>query len=141
MNYLDSILNRITMYRLVVYYLAALLVLAAVLGFFGVLPYAPAGILFSTGALLAACSLADLFLSRIFSTEPGRDSAIITALILALIMNPVLPTDVPGLAILVFISLWAIGSKYLIAWQKKQLFNPAALGVALSALLIGQSAT
>ncbi|TGS08325.1 hypothetical protein EN830_36755, partial [Mesorhizobium sp. M1C.F.Ca.ET.187.01.1.1] len=41
----------------------------------------------------------------------------------------------------VFTSVWAISSKFILAIGRKHLFNPAALGVALSALLLDQPAT
>jgi ferredoxin-NADP reductase/Na+-translocating ferredoxin:NAD+ oxidoreductase RnfD subunit len=141
MTFVDNILNRITMYRLVLYYLFALIALSAVLGTFGVLPYTPVALLFSTFAFAVACLVANWIFSRAFDAVPGRDSTLITALILVLIVNPIQPTDVPGMALIGFISFWAIGSKYILALGKKHIFNPAAFGVALSALLVGQGAT
>src|SRR5665213_326047 len=123
MNFIDNILNRVTMYRLVLYYLAALLVLAGLLGGFGILPYAPIALLFSTGVFLFACLIANAVFAYAFEAVPGSDSTLITALILALIVNPVMPTDIPGAAFLAFVSAWAIGSKYMFALGSKHIFN------------------
>jgi len=141
MNAIDAILNRITMYRVVLYYLGALIAVAVGLAFFGILPYSPAAILFSAGLFIAACSIIDRIGARLFSSEPGADSAVITGLILVLIVNPVMPTDLAGIGIILAISTWAIASKYIIAWHKKQVFNPAAFGVVVSALIFSQGAT
>ena len=48
MNFIDRFLNNITMYRLVMYYLIVLLAIAAIFGAFGILPYNPIAIIFST---------------------------------------------------------------------------------------------
>lgn len=129
------------MYRLVVYYLGGLIAIATPLAFFGVLPFSPAALLFSTGLLIAVASIADRVGARVFSSEPATDSAIITALILALIVNPVLPGNFGGVGLLVLIAVWAIASKYIIAWRRKQVFNPAAFGVAIAALFFSQGVT
>lgn len=129
------------MYRLVLYYLVALLVAAALLGFFGVLPYSPGDLAFSTLLILATCGIANIAFARTFGASPNVESVYITALILALIITPVAPTDHAGVGFLIFASAWAMASKYIFAIGRKHLFNPAAFGVALSALLIGHSAT
>jgi ferredoxin-NADP reductase len=141
MTFIDGLLNRITMYRLVVCYLIALLVLAGVLGAFGVMPYTPVALAFSTGVFMLASLLANKFFAWAFDAVPGSDSTLITALILALIVTPVLPSNIAGIVLISFISFWAVGSKYLFAIGKKHLFNPAALGVAASALIVGTGAT
>jgi len=46
MSFIDKILNKITMYRLALYYLIFLVLAAAVLGMFGHVPYGPVAILF-----------------------------------------------------------------------------------------------
>jgi len=42
--------------------------------------------------------------------------------------------DLPGVGGLICASVWAIASKFILAIGKKHIFNPAAMGVALSAL-------
>ena len=42
---------------------------------------------------------------------------------------------------MVFASVWAISSKFILAIGRKHLFNPAAFGVVLTALLLDQPAT
>ncbi len=141
MTFVDTFLNKITMYRLVLYYLIVLLVAAAVFGFFGILPRSPADLTFSTLLILATCWFVNTAFAKGFGAVPNIESVYITGLILTLIINPVAPTDYAGVGSLMFAAAWAMASKYIFALGKKHIFNPAAFGVALSALVIGKSAT
>ena len=138
---IDNFLNRITMYRLVLYYLLILLGAAGIFGLFGILPYRPTDLLFSTFIILISCWAGNTLFSRVFGAVPNVESIYITGFILALIITPVSPTNAVGIGFLIFASVWAMASKYIFALGKKHVFNPAAFGVALSALVIGQSAT
>lgn len=129
------------MYRLVLYYLIALVITAALFGFFNILPYNPANVAFSTLLILAISWLTQTVFVKGFGAIPNVESIYITGLILALIITPVTPTDYAGVGFLIFASAWAMASKYILAIGKKHIFNPAAFGVALSALAIGKSAT
>ena len=140
-KFIDDFLNRITMYRLVLYYLIFLLAAAVVLGIFGILPYDPAAIVFSVTIITATCWLVNSIFSRVFGTAENVESIYITALILALIISPVASKDYAGIGFLIFASAWAMACKYIFAIEKKHIFNPAAFGVVLSALVIGQSAS
>ena len=77
------------MYRLTLYYLAALLALGVGLSFFGVVPGGPVAILSTTAILLGACYLANLAFARLWRVRSNPESSLITALILALISGPV----------------------------------------------------
>ncbi|MFI5260656.1 MAG: hypothetical protein ACHQU0_02585 [Candidatus Paceibacteria bacterium] len=141
MKLIDDFLNKITMYRLVLQYLVVLVVTAGIFGFFNILPYNPANLAFSTLLILATCWLTNAIFVKGFGAMPNIESVYITGLILALIITPVAPTDYAGVGFLIFASVWAMASKFVFAIGKKHIFNPAAFGVALSALVIGQSAT
>lgn len=129
------------MYRLVLYYLITLLVAAAFFGFFNILPYNPANLAFSTLLILAVCWISNTLFAKSFGATPNVESVYITGLILALIIAPVAPTNYAGIGFLIFASAWAMASKFIFAIGKKHIFNPAAFGVALGALVLGQSAT
>ncbi len=90
MQIVDRFLNRFTMYRLTLYYLGALLALGTVLGVFGVVPVDPVGVLSSTAILLAVCFGANTLFARLLRIRSNPESSLITALILALIMPPVI---------------------------------------------------
>jgi Na+-transporting NADH:ubiquinone oxidoreductase subunit NqrB len=138
---IDRFLDHLTMYRLVLYYLMALLGTAFTLGFVKLVPHDPATLAFTTGLVLAACWITNKIFARIFDVPANSESVYITALILTLILDPVATTDLRGIGAVAFASVWAISSKFIFAIGRKHLFNPAALGVALAALLLDQPAT
>ncbi len=140
-TWIDDFLNRTTMYRLVLYYVAGLLAVAFIFSFFGLLPFNPAALAFSTVLITVVCAAANWVAAKMFDAATNVESVYITAFILALIITPVAPPDYAGIGFLVFASVWAMASKYLFAIGKRHLFNPAAFGVALSAIAINQSAT
>ncbi|MDO8523120.1 MAG: FAD-binding oxidoreductase [bacterium] len=137
---IDSLLNRVTMYRLALYYLFFLVLYASLFGFLGALPYRAQDFLILTAILMAVSWGTNKVLARIFHVNENIESSLITGLILALIINP----D-PALAgsSLVFWSLagfLASISKYIFAPFRKHIFNPAAFAVAATAFTIGQPA-
>ena len=69
-KWVDNWLNRITMYRLVLYYLIVLLAGAFVLAGGRVLTYDPIALLFSVGFLLAVCGLSNWVFARVFGATP-----------------------------------------------------------------------
>jgi ferredoxin-NADP reductase/Na+-translocating ferredoxin:NAD+ oxidoreductase RnfD subunit len=140
-KFVDRILDHITMYRLVLYYLVALLATAAGLAIFHVGPHAPVAIAFSAIVILAACWMTNWGFARVFEVPANIESIYITALILALILDPVAPLDLQGIGVLICASVWAISSKYILAIERKHLFNPAAVSVVLTGFLLGQPAT
>ncbi|MBN9216708.1 MAG: RnfABCDGE type electron transport complex subunit D [Mesorhizobium sp.] len=138
---IDRFLDHQTMYRLVLYYLLVLLGMALVLGFFNLVPNDPIVLTFTTVLMLAACWTTNRVFAVVFEVPANSESVYITALILALILDPVAATDLKGIGAIVFACIWAISSKFILAIGRKHLFNPAALGVALAGLLLDQPAT
>src|SRR5579863_520834 len=101
MRYIDYVLDRITMYRLVLYVLIGLIAMATVLAYFSLLPFSPLALLLSTIYLVIICWAANWILASIFAVPTNVESVYITALILALIIDPVKsPADLqfPGWA-------------------------------------------
>lgn len=139
---IDNLLNRVTMYRLVLYYLTALLVIAGVFGFFGVVPYRPSALLFSSVFILAVCWITNKIFAYVFGAQTNVESVYITALILALIISPPQGLgDTTFLTFALWASVFANTSKYIFAIKRKHIFNPAAFGVAATAIFLGLSAT
>src|SRR5665647_1707228 len=136
---IDAWIDGVTMYKLLLYYLAALILIAIGLSAFGDLHYKPLYIAISTLILVAACWVTNEVFSYIFKAPTNSESSILTALILALIITPN-PTGF-GITFLLAVSGLAMASKYLLAINKKHLFNPAAIAVALTALGPRQSAS
>lgn len=123
--WLDRLLGRVTMYVLVVGWLAVLAVAALVLTFVpGALSFSPLALLASASVLLVVSYLANGIAGIVFRTRPQLSSTIITALLLLFIFTPsidVLP--LAGLALAAFV---AVLTKYLLAWRGRHIFNPAA---------------
>ncbi len=140
-NLIDNALNQITMYRLALYYVAALLAVALGLGFIGLVPHDPTALAFSAVLITAVCWVANRLFAALFRVPANTESIYITALILALIMPPVTATDTLGVAGLALASVVAIASKFLFAINRKHIFNPVAIGVFASAMLLDQPAT
>ncbi len=140
-RFVDAFLDHITMYRLTLYYLVGLVGLAVVLALFGIVPHTPVAIVTSLIVILAASWAANWLFARILRIPPNVESVYITALILVLILEPASLTDLAGVAALAFASVWAIATKFLLTVSRKHVFNPAAAGAVLSALVLDHPAT
>lgn len=138
---LDRFLDHITMYRLVLYYLVGLVAAAMALGAVGVVPHDPLAIAFSVVLVLSACWVTNSIFAWVYRVPANAESVYITALILALILAPATPDDLKAIGVLISASVWAIASKFVLAVGRKHIFNPAAFGVLLTALLLNQPAT
>ena len=140
---IDNLLNRITMYRLVLYYLIFLVVAAGALSLLGLLPFQPLGLLVSLSILVFVCWVANSIFARVFNVPANTESLYITAFILALIITPRSPgqTLAAGSLFLLWAGVWAMASKYILAIRRKHIFNPAAVAVALTALTLNQAAS
>lgn len=136
-NPIDRLLNKITSYRLVLYFLISLLGSGLILSFLGILTFSPFRLLYTALLLVAACRGANLALARVLNVSKNQDSDLITALILALIFNPV--TSGHEILVLVFAGVFAMGSKYFLAPDKKHVFNPAAYGAFIVATLFNRN--
>ena len=135
---LDDIIDGITMYRLVLYYLIFLLGAALVLAAAGLLHMDPFALLFTTGFLAGACAISNWIMAKAFNVPANAELAYISALILALIIAPL--QSYGDLWFLGWAAVWAMASKYIVAINRKHLFNPVAFAVALTYLTINQSA-
>lgn len=127
------------MYRLVLYVLLGLLTLATILSSLKLLAFSPLALLASTIFLVVMCWAMNTILAYVFTIPTNVESAFITALILALILDP---AQSPGdFQFLGWAAILAMSSKYLLAIRKKHLFNPAAIAVVITALVMGKSAS
>jgi ferredoxin-NADP reductase/Na+-translocating ferredoxin:NAD+ oxidoreductase RnfD subunit len=138
-KFVDDLLNRITMYRLVLYYLIFLLVIAFLMSVVGALSYDPFAMLFSIGFLLAICLLTNRLFASIFKVPANVESAYISALILALILTPIKSFN--DLWFLGWAAVWAMASKYIIAIKGKHIFNPVVFAITLTYFTINRSAS
>ena len=138
-RFIDNQLNRLTMYRLVLYYLIFLVVVAFLLSVFNVISYDPFSLALSVAFLLAVSAITNRIFSNIFRVPANVESVYITALILALIITPI--QSYGDLWFLAWAAVLANASKYIVTIRGKHLFNPAAFAVALTYFTINQSAS
>ncbi|HET9721684.1 MAG TPA: hypothetical protein VFP32_01490 [Candidatus Saccharimonadales bacterium] len=135
----DRLNDRITSYRLMLYFLLALLGWAVIGSFFGKVPYSDYEILLSAGWLGLICWGCNYLLSKVFNIPANKESSLISALILALIMSPAV--NLHGYAVLAAAGLAGMATKYLLVFHKSHVFNPAAAGAFVAGLLLGQPAS
>jgi len=129
-----------TMYRLVIYSLSGLYAIGILFAWLTWLPFSPITMLVVLAIIYGVCYLANAVFAGVFEAPSNSESVLITALILALIVSPVITTGV-DLGFLIWVSILAMSAKYILAIRKKHLFNPAAVAVAITAFTIGQSAS
>ncbi len=130
--FIDKYLNKITMYRLTLYYLIVLVAIATSLGFFGLIYYGALDILLSTLVVLSVCLFSNWLFAIFFKAVTNVESVFITGLIVVLIFPVKFPHQIGGL---IAVSLLAMGSKYLLTVEKRHLFNPAAIAVLMLSIL------
>ncbi|HSX33250.1 MAG TPA: hypothetical protein VLF91_02860 [Candidatus Saccharimonadales bacterium] len=136
---IDRLLNKISMYRLVVYTLSALAAISVVLALLGRLPSSPTVLVVSLSLLISSAYVTDRSFGRLFHVPTNRESALITALILFLIVQPAhSPADAVALVAAGAVSS---ASKFLVTWRGKHLFNPAAFAAALLSITGLQATT
>jgi Na+-transporting NADH:ubiquinone oxidoreductase subunit NqrB len=139
MTGIDYVLDRITMYRLVLYVLIGLIGMAAILAYFKLLPFSPLALLASTILLIIICWATNFIFAYVLDVPINIESTYITALILALILDPAQSGG--AFQFLGWAAILAMSSKYILALNKKHIFNPAAIAVVIPAFVLGQSAS
>jgi glycine betaine catabolism B len=130
---IDQLINSITMYRLVLYSLLALVANSLVASLLGLLPYEPLAILWSLLLLGGLSQFFNRFLAKIFRCPVNAESALISSLILFFLFAPA--NNWSGLVTLILASLIAMASKFVLNHKQAHLFNPAAVAAVLVPLL------
>lgn len=138
MKLIDDFLNKTTMYRLTLYYLIVLVLGALVFSFLGLLSFTPLALIVSVSLLLACCWLTNTLFAEVFKVPANLESVYISALILALIIRPA--QGISDLFFLFWAGVLAMASKYIFVRKGSHLFNPVALAVFLTAVILNQSA-
>src|SRR3989338_2896681 len=85
---IDYLLDRVTMYRLVLYVLISFLAVSVIFSFFGVIAFSPILIITSVLFTVAVSWFANTLLAKLFKAPTNLESVYITALILSLIITP-----------------------------------------------------
>ena len=121
-----GVLGRLSMYRLVLFALWALAVITLAVSLAGGVSVAPLEFVVTLAVLAVSIALVDAVAQRIVRRPWRIESALITALILVFVLRPTLePLPLVGVAVA---GALASASKYVLAWQGRHIFNPAAVG-------------
>lgn len=138
-NIIDRFTDRITMYRLLLYYLVVILCAALFFGAIGVIQYSPYSIAISAVLAVGTCFVANYVFAKLYKAPTNWESSILTGLILSLVITPILSLkDVP---FILAASGLAIASKYILAIHNKHIFNPVAIAIVLTAFGPQESAS
>jgi glycine betaine catabolism B len=130
---LDRVTGRVTMYRLVVLALLALLLIALAVSLAGQIFYTPVQILAGGVVAVGATYLSSLAFAAVFRVRAHPSSSIITGLLLLFLFRPT--TDLQELSTIALAAVIASASKYLLAIRRRHIFNPAAIGALVVSLL------
>lgn len=139
MNFLDSLLNSVTMYRLILYYLIGLLITALLFSILKILPFNPLSLILSTLFVTVVCWVTNKVFSDTFNAPTNIESVYISALILALIISPI--TSFQDAWLFFWAGVLCMASKYIFALHKKHIFNPVAIAVVLTSIGFNGSAS
>ena len=132
-NRVYAVLGRVSMYRLVLVDLAVLALVAIVLSLLGQVTPNALELLATLAVLSLACIAADAAAHRVLRRSWRPEASLITALILLFVVRPTL--DATALGGIAIAGAAASLSKYLLAWQGRHVFNPAAVGATVLTLL------
>jgi ferredoxin-NADP reductase/Na+-translocating ferredoxin:NAD+ oxidoreductase RnfD subunit len=135
----DSLLDHLTSYKLVLYFLYVVLGWSFFASLIGQVSYKWYDIAFSTAVALTACKLTNLLISKKLKISKNAESDTITALILALIISP--NHSVSKLTVLAIAGVVAMLSKYALVISRWHIFNPAAVGAFISGAVFHQYAS
>jgi glycine betaine catabolism B len=127
---IDRINDRLTSYRLMLYFLLALLAWGFIGSFFHQVAYNWHEILISAVWLMAVCWSANKLIARFLDIPANKESDLITGAILALILTP--PTSLRDFALLASAGIGAMTVKYALTVYKSHIFNPAAAGAFIA---------
>lgn len=126
---LDDLLNSITMYRLLLYGLSLLVIVAFTLAATDVLGFEPLAMLASLLAFMASCYTTNWFMRRMWNVPTNTESWLITALILFLVMPPA--NTLAHVLLVCATGIIAMASKYMLAYHGKHVCNPAAVAMVI----------
>jgi len=132
MRPIDAVLDKITIYRLVVYVLVAISMLSLGFALSGRLPASATAMVISLALLLSSAYATERGLGRWFGLPTNSESWLISALILFLIVQPA-NSPMAGVVLVVAAALTS-ASKFILARHGKHIFNPAAFAAAILSL-------
>ncbi len=131
-RYIDYLLDRVTMYKLVLYALCIYAVYALLLSTFGLLPFSPLALFSSLALLVMVCYGSNVLFSKIGTAPINSESQVISALILFCILFPA--ESASGYILTALAGVVAMASKYVVAVRYAHICNPVAIALVLLGL-------
>lgn len=129
----DTVLGRVTMYRLVTLSLGTLAIYAFILSLAGQVFYTPLELLATLVTLLLVGYLTNRLFGALFQVQPHSESSTITSLLLFFILWPgIEPAELAWIALAATV---ASASKYLLAIRGRHVLNPAAVAALVMSVL------
>lgn len=130
---IDALLDRFAMYQFVLYSLAILAAISILFAFLHILSFSAPMMILSLITIVGICYSTNYLFSSMLKIPANTESSLITGLILFFVLSPV--TDVKGLPILILTGMIAMASKYLFAFHKRHIFNPAAIALVIIGII------
>jgi glycine betaine catabolism B len=127
-----QILDRMTMYRVVMYALFGVIATAFLLALSGLLAHSVGDMALSFLVITGAAIVAHTICARISGAPANSESSYITAFILFLIVTPAQSEG--ALLISGGVAALSIVLKYVVVYRKRHVCNPAALGLLIGGL-------
>ena len=144
MQFIDDFLNKITMYKLVLYSLVFLVLVAFTTTFIDTkaFPFSSIELLYSVVTFVFIAFVTNKIFSWAFDAPTNVESVYITAFILVLILDPKTASDsISYLIGVCLIAALSMVSKYILAIKRKHIFNPVAIAVVIATYTINESAS
>lgn len=120
------------MYKLVLYGLTILSLIAILFEFLGILSYSGISLISTLLVLLFSCFIANQLLAMLFKVQTNVESVWISAYILFFVLFPAVTIN--DYLITAIFGLVAMASKYLLTIDNKHIFNPVAISIFLLGL-------
>ncbi|MFT4186047.1 MAG: FAD-dependent oxidoreductase [Micrococcaceae bacterium] len=133
MKYLEKYLTQIPTYLLVNGALGFLIVLSLLLSLFGIFPFPALALILTNLVFIGVSMVASYGFAKLYGISSHLQSAMITGLLLTFLFTP--STKITTLLQYGLIALISQGSKFIIAFKGRHIFNPAAFGALLGGLL------
>ncbi len=132
---LEKRLDAIAMYRIVSIALLTLAFCSVVLGFLGLIPYSGTEQVISLAVAVLTAQIVNWLCSLLWRVPVNSESANITALIIFFLIIPAQFSSLGDTWVIATVTFIAIVSKFIFAWHKQHLANPAAVGVLVLAII------
>ena len=132
MKTIDSFLNKVTMYSLLLWGLRVLFGISWLFSIAGVLPFGAVRPIVSISLLIGVAFATNYILAKLYHVAANSESTNITALLLYFIFQP--PRDLRDVFGLTLITVVAIACKYIVVYKQRHIFNPAAFGAVVGGL-------